>query len=80
MNKSTLCLWLAVLVIAGCVLYPPWTDSYEGTHHKIWYAAINRPPSDALSPVLDYQRLITEIVAGESIVLILYLILGKKGR
>ena len=80
MNKSTLCIWLAVLVIAGCALYPPWTDNYEGARRKIWYAPINQPPDDAVAPRLDYARLLTEIAVGECFVLVLYLTLGSKGR
>jgi len=80
MKKSSLCLWLAFLVIVGFALVPPWKETYEGTHQKIWYAPINRPPKDAVMPIVDYPRMFTDIAVGESFVLLLYLTLGTKKK
>jgi hypothetical protein len=80
MRKSSLCLFLAFAVIAGLAIFPPWTDGYGGTHAKIWHAPFNHPPEDAVSPTVDYPRMLTEMAIGECLVLVVYLTLGRRGR
>ena len=77
MKKSSVCIWLAFVVIALFSLFPPWVDNHNGTHHKLWHAPINRPPEDAAVPMVDYPRMFTEIAVGECFVLALYLTLGR---
>lgn len=84
--KRSICIWLSFAVIFVLTMFPPWvkTATYPGGLTRRWrlgHAREDLPPAAVLPDLVDvdYRRMLTEIGAGESFVLALYLTWGRMG-
>jgi len=84
-HRRGICIWLAFAVILVLTMFPPWMETYyyEGgarRQQRLWHARQDIPPISTYgtdSVDVDYRRMLTEMGAGESFVLALYLTWGR---
>lgn len=87
--KRSICIWLGVAVVLFLTMFPPWVNTrvYEGRKAESWRLGHSREdispqvgPREIFYADVDYRRMLTEIGAGESFVLALYLTWGKRRK
>jgi hypothetical protein len=85
--KRSICIWLGFAVVFILTMFPPWekTRVYEGgitRHWRLWHSREDREPiidePYVFSLDADYRRMLAEIGAGESFVLALSQVAGKR--
>jgi len=83
-RRCGICVWLGFLVILVLAMFPPWVENTPQTENnyaysvRLGHAPLFRPPPGIFYAEVDYRRMLTEIGAGESFVLALYLTWGRR--
>jgi hypothetical protein len=90
-RRRGICAWSGFAVLFVLTMRPPWVQTnipygrLPAQRWKLAHATFLQPPHPAYDPSIvesfvevDYPRMLTEIAAGESFVLALYLTWGKQ--